>query len=116
MDFQDRLSPQKLNPASLRPPTYLTTRLEKTCRAASSTLRCCRNILGNGAGEALQRDTIDEAAGRHGGVDRYRENESAMRLYLRPGFLLKEDKGVHNLMRRTPGHAGAAPHGRGNER
>jgi hypothetical protein len=40
----------------------------------------------------------------------------AMRLYLRPGFMLEEDKGVHGPIHGTPGHAGAGSPGRGDER
>ena len=44
------------------------------------------------------------------------EKMNPQRLYLRPGFLLEKDRGVDGLKRRTPGHAGAAPPGRGDER
>ena len=55
------------------------------------------------------------AAGKAMSIDIGKMNP-AMRLYLRPGFLLEEDRGVDGLMRRTPEHAGAAPPGRGDER
>jgi hypothetical protein len=79
-------------------------------------LRRCRNILLNGASEALQRDMIEKAAtGKAVSIDIGKMNP-AMRLYLRPGFLLEEDKGASGLTRRTPEHAGAAPPGRRDER
>jgi hypothetical protein len=40
----------------------------------------------------------------------------AMRLYLRPGFLFKEDTRVYGLMRRSPRLAGAPLPDRGDER
>lgn len=59
-------------------------------------------------------DLIDEAAA--GGKAVSIDVEKMSPIYLRPGFLLEEDKGVHGLMRRTPGHAGAAPPGHSDER
>ena len=58
---------------------------------------------GTGAGEALLRDLMDEAAGVGKAVSIHVEKMNpAMRLYLRLGFKLEEDKGVYDLMRWTP--------------
>ncbi len=58
---------------------------------------------GAGAGEALLRDLMDEAASAGKAVSIHVEKMNpAMRLYLRLGFQLEEDKGVYDLMRWTP--------------
>ena len=55
---------------------------------------------GRGYGEALLRDTIDEAdaAGKDVSIHVEKLNP-AMRLYRRLGFTVEEDKGVYDLMR-----------------
>jgi len=58
---------------------------------------------GQGAGEALLRDLMDEAASVGKAVSIHVEKHNpAMRLYRRLGFQLEEDKGVYDLMRWTP--------------
>lgn len=55
---------------------------------------------GNGLGEALLRDLMDEAAAVNKTVMIYVEKfNPAMRLYRRLGFKTEEDKGVYDLMR-----------------
>ncbi|WP_338829534.1 GNAT family N-acetyltransferase [Bradyrhizobium sp. 27S5] len=55
---------------------------------------------GNGYGEALLRDAIDEAAAAGKDVSIHVEKfNPAMRLYRRLGFTTEEDKGVYDLMR-----------------
>jgi ribosomal protein S18 acetylase RimI-like enzyme len=57
---------------------------------------------GRGAGEALLRDLMDEAASAAKAVSTYVEKYNpAMRLYRRLGFVTEEDKGVYDLMRWT---------------
>ena len=57
---------------------------------------------GKGAGEALLRDLMDEAAGCGKDVSIHVEKlNPAMRLYRRLGFATEEDKGVYDLMRWT---------------
>jgi GNAT superfamily N-acetyltransferase len=59
---------------------------------------------GKGYGEALLRDLLDEAASCGKDVSIHVEKYNpAMRLYLRLGFTVEEDKGVHDLMRWTRG-------------
>jgi ribosomal protein S18 acetylase RimI-like enzyme len=59
---------------------------------------------GAGAGEALLRDLMDEAAAAAKDVSIHVEKHNpAMRLYRRLGFVTEEDKGVYDLMRWTPG-------------
>ena len=59
---------------------------------------------GQGAGEALLRDLMDEAAAARKDVSIHVEKHNpAMRLYRRLGFVTEEDKGVYDLMRWTPG-------------
>src|SRR3954453_19651703 len=58
---------------------------------------------GKGAGEALLRDLMDEAAAVGKAVSIHVEKHNpAMRLYRRLGFVTEEDKGVYDLMRWTP--------------
>jgi ribosomal protein S18 acetylase RimI-like enzyme len=58
---------------------------------------------GKGAGEALLRDLMDEAAACGKAVSIHVEKfNPAMRLYRRLGFTTEEDKGVYDLMRWTP--------------
>jgi ribosomal protein S18 acetylase RimI-like enzyme len=58
---------------------------------------------GKGFGEALLRDLMDEAAAVDKAVSIHVEKYNpAMRLYLRLGFTVEEDKGVYDLMRWTP--------------
>jgi ribosomal protein S18 acetylase RimI-like enzyme len=58
---------------------------------------------GKGAGEALLRDLMDEAASVGKDVSIHVEKYNpAMRLYRRLGFVTEEDKGVYDLMRWTP--------------
>ena len=58
---------------------------------------------GHGAGEALLRDLMDEAAAAGKSVSIVVEKfNPAMRLCRRLGFKTEEDKGVHDLMRWTP--------------
>jgi ribosomal protein S18 acetylase RimI-like enzyme len=58
---------------------------------------------GKGAGEALLRDLMDEAAACGKDVSIHVEKfNPAMRLYRRLGFTTAEDKGVYDLMRWTP--------------
>jgi ribosomal protein S18 acetylase RimI-like enzyme len=58
---------------------------------------------GKGAGEALLRDLMDEAAACGKDVSIHVEKfNTAMRLYRRLGFTTEEDKGVYDLMRWTP--------------
>ena len=58
---------------------------------------------GKGAGEALLRDLMDEAAACGKDVSIHVEKfNPAMRLYRRLGFTTEEDKGVYDLMRWTP--------------
>jgi ribosomal protein S18 acetylase RimI-like enzyme len=72
---------------------------------------------GKGAGEALLRDLMDEAAGEARAVSIHVEKTNpAMTLYRRLGFVLEEDKGVYDLMRWTPPHPGAARPARRDER
>jgi ribosomal protein S18 acetylase RimI-like enzyme len=55
---------------------------------------------GAGAGEALLRDLMDEAASVGKAVSIHVEKQNpAMRLYRRLGFVTEEDKGVYDLMR-----------------
>jgi ribosomal protein S18 acetylase RimI-like enzyme len=55
---------------------------------------------GTGAGEALLRDLMDEAAAAGKDVSIHVEKQNpAMRLYRRLGFEVEEDKGVYDLMR-----------------
>ena len=55
---------------------------------------------GNGIGEALLRDLLDEAAGAGKAVTIHVEKfNPAMRLYRRLGFATVEDKGVYDLLR-----------------
>jgi ribosomal protein S18 acetylase RimI-like enzyme len=55
---------------------------------------------GQGFGEALLRDLMDEAAGAGKAVSIHVEKfNPAMRLYRRLGFKTEEDKGVYDLMR-----------------
>jgi ribosomal protein S18 acetylase RimI-like enzyme len=55
---------------------------------------------GAGAGEALLRDLMDEAAAAGKAVSIHVEKHNpAMRLYRRLGFVTEEDKGVYDLMR-----------------
>jgi ribosomal protein S18 acetylase RimI-like enzyme len=55
---------------------------------------------GNGLGEALLRDLLDEAAAAGKAVSIHVEKfNPAMRLYRRLGFTTEEDKGVYDLMR-----------------
>ena len=55
---------------------------------------------GKGAGEALLRDLLDEAAACGKDVSIHVEKHNpAMRLYRRLGFVTEEDKGVYDLMR-----------------
>ena len=65
---------------------------------------------GKGAGEALLRDLIDEAASVGKDVSiRVEKHNPAMRLYRRLGFATEEDKGVYDLMRWTPSNKSAEP-------
>jgi ribosomal protein S18 acetylase RimI-like enzyme len=58
---------------------------------------------GQGSGEALLRDLMDEAASAAKDVSIHVEKfNPAMRLYRRLGFAVEEDKGVYDLMRWTP--------------
>jgi ribosomal protein S18 acetylase RimI-like enzyme len=58
---------------------------------------------GQGAGEMLLRDLMDEAGAAGKDVSTYVEkNNPAMRLYQRLGFKAEEDNGVYDLMRWTP--------------
>jgi ribosomal protein S18 acetylase RimI-like enzyme len=58
---------------------------------------------GRGAGEALLRDLMDEAASAAKDLSTYVETYNpAMRLYRRLGFVTEEDKGVYDLMRWRP--------------
>jgi GNAT superfamily N-acetyltransferase len=69
---------------------------------------------GTGAGGALLRDLMDEAAAAGKAVSIHVEKMNpAMRLYRRLGFQLEEDKGVYDLMRWTPPPAGVTLAGRG---
>jgi ribosomal protein S18 acetylase RimI-like enzyme len=55
---------------------------------------------GQGSGEALLRDLMDEAAACGKDVSIHVEKDNpAMRLYRRLGFVTEEDKGVYDLMR-----------------
>jgi ribosomal protein S18 acetylase RimI-like enzyme len=55
---------------------------------------------GQGSGEALLRDLMDEAAACGKDVSIHVEKQNpAMRLYCRLGFEVEEDKGVYDLMR-----------------
>jgi ribosomal protein S18 acetylase RimI-like enzyme len=57
---------------------------------------------GQGYGEALLRDLMDEAAAAAKDVSIHVEKfNPAMRLYRRLGFVTEEDKGVYDLMRWT---------------
>jgi ribosomal protein S18 acetylase RimI-like enzyme len=57
---------------------------------------------GQGSGEALLRDLMDEAASVGKAVSIHVEKYNpAMRLYRRLGFVTEEDKGVYDLMRWT---------------
>lgn len=57
---------------------------------------------GQGFGEALLRDLMDEAARAGKDVSIHVEKYNpAMRLYRRLGFTIEEDKGVYDLMRWT---------------
>jgi ribosomal protein S18 acetylase RimI-like enzyme len=57
---------------------------------------------GQGSGEALLRDLMDEAAAAAKDVTIHVEKYNpAMRLYRRLGFVTEEDKGVYDLMRWT---------------
>ena len=65
---------------------------------------------GKGAGEALLRDLMDEAAAVAKDVSIHVEKHNpAMRLYRRLGFVTEEDKGVYDLMRWSRTHVAAAP-------
>ena len=67
---------------------------------------------GQGSGEALLRDLMDEAAACGKDVSIHVEKHNpAMRLYRRLGFVTEEDKGVYDLMRWTPGRLAAAQPG-----
>ena len=67
---------------------------------------------GRGAGEALLRDLMDEAAAAGKDVSIHVEKHNpAMRLYRRLGFATCEDKGVYDLMRWSRPHVAAAPPG-----
>jgi ribosomal protein S18 acetylase RimI-like enzyme len=58
---------------------------------------------GQGFGEALLRDLMEEAAAAGKAVSIHVEKDNpAMRLYRRLGFVTEEDKGVYDLMRWTP--------------
>jgi len=58
---------------------------------------------GKGAGEALLRDLMEEAAAAGKALSVHVEKHNpAMRLYRRLGFVTEEDKGVYDLMRWTP--------------
>jgi ribosomal protein S18 acetylase RimI-like enzyme len=57
---------------------------------------------GQGFGEALLRDLMDEAGATGKAVSIHVEKDNpAMRLYRRLGFVTEEDKGVYDLMRWT---------------
>jgi ribosomal protein S18 acetylase RimI-like enzyme len=72
---------------------------------------------GQGSGEALLRDLMDEAAAVAKDVTIHVEKYNpAMRLYRRLGFVTEEDKGVYDLMRWTRGGVAAAQPVRGDER
>jgi ribosomal protein S18 acetylase RimI-like enzyme len=66
---------------------------------------------GQGSGEALLRDLMDEAAAAGKDVSIHVEKHNpAMRLYRRLGFVTEEDKGVYDLMRwESAGAAAAQP-------
>jgi len=67
---------------------------------------------GQGCGEALLCDLMDEAASAAKDVSIHVEKYNpAMRLYRRLGFVTEEDKGVYDLMRWTPGRIAAAQSG-----
>jgi ribosomal protein S18 acetylase RimI-like enzyme len=67
---------------------------------------------GQGSGEALLRDLMDEAAAAAKDVSIHVEKANpAMRLYRRLGFVIEEDKGVYDLMRWTPKRVVAAQFG-----
>jgi ribosomal protein S18 acetylase RimI-like enzyme len=67
---------------------------------------------GKGFGGALMRDLMDEAASAGKWVQIHVEKfNPALHLYRRLGFVTEEDKGVYDLMRWSPAHAGAAPPG-----
>jgi ribosomal protein S18 acetylase RimI-like enzyme len=67
---------------------------------------------GQGSGEALLRDLMDEAASAGRDVSIHVEKYNpAMRLYRRLGFVTEEDKGVYDLMRWTPESVAAAQPG-----
>jgi ribosomal protein S18 acetylase RimI-like enzyme len=67
---------------------------------------------GQGSGEALLRDLMDEAASAAKDVSIHVEKYNpAMRLYRRLGFVTEEDKGVYDLMRWTPESVAAAQPG-----
>jgi ribosomal protein S18 acetylase RimI-like enzyme len=58
---------------------------------------------GQGAGEVLLRDVMDEAAAAGKDVSTYVEKHNpAMRLYQRLGFVSEQDNGVYDLMRWSP--------------
>jgi ribosomal protein S18 acetylase RimI-like enzyme len=64
---------------------------------------------GQGSGEALLRDLMDEAAAAAKDVSIHVEKDNpAMRLYLRLGFVTEEDKGVYDLMRWKSARVAAA--------
>jgi GNAT superfamily N-acetyltransferase len=71
---------------------------------------------GGGAGEALLRDLMDEAAAARKAVSIHVEKMNpAMRLYRRLGFVTEEDKGVYDLMRWTPRQPATVPADHGDE-
>jgi ribosomal protein S18 acetylase RimI-like enzyme len=58
---------------------------------------------GHGAGEALLRDLMDEAAAAGKGMSTHVEKHNpAIRLYHRLGFVTEQDNGVYELVRWTP--------------
>jgi ribosomal protein S18 acetylase RimI-like enzyme len=67
---------------------------------------------GQGSGEALLRDLMDEAAAAAKDVSIHVEKTNpAMRLYRRLGFVTEEDKGVYDLMRWKSASVAAAQSG-----
>jgi ribosomal protein S18 acetylase RimI-like enzyme len=67
---------------------------------------------GTGAGEALLRDLMDEAAAAGKGVSTHVEKHNpAIRLYHRLGFVTEHDNGVYQLVRWTPERVAAVQFG-----
>ena len=67
---------------------------------------------GQGYGEPLLRDLMDEAAAAAKDISIHVEKlNPAMRLYRRLGFVTEEDKGIYDLMRWTPPSVPAAQPG-----